>query len=472
MGKKAHEECGLFGIFGDEEAVEKTLVALQFLQHRGQESAGITSSNGFSLKTHKGMGLVQNALKPDAVARLRNPTAIGHVRYSTMGSSTIANAQPFVVDCAKGSLAVAHNGNLVNAGALREEFEAGGSIFQTTMDTEVIVHLVANPHYGARRDAILGAMRRIDGAFSLLFLSPGLLAAARDPHGFRPLWLGRTSRGAYVLASETAPFAHPFVNAKPIREIEPGEVVFIDSRGMKSVRFGEPAPHSPSFCAFEHVYLARPDSRIFGDSVYETRKAFGRRLATEYPIDADVVVAVPDTGNAAALGYSQEAGIPFEFGFIRSHYARRTFIQPEQEGRAGAVGTKLAVVESIVRDKRLVVVDDSIIRGTTSLPKLRALRAAGAKEIHFRISCPPTRFPCYYGIDFQTRGELLAQSHSIEDIRRRLAVDSLGYLTLEGMLSCVSHPPECYCTACWTGQYPTAVPADQGKLMLERRRAQ
>jgi len=465
---ETREFCGLFGVFGDDDAAEKTLVGLQLLQHRGQESAGIASSNGRDLVFHKGMGLVQEVFQPALIETLRNPMAIGHVRYSTTGSSKVINAQPFVVEFAKGPLAIGHNGNLVNAKQMRDAFEAHGSIFQTTMDTEIIVHLIARPGPENIRDAIVSAMKDVRGAFSLVILTPGMLVGVRDPHGFRPLWIGRTPRGAWLLSSETAPFHHAFVGAEPIREVEPGEVVFIDSKGIESRRICPPEQTTPHYCIFEHVYLARPDSRIFGDEVYLVRKALGRQLAREHPVEADIVVPVPDTGTVAALGFSQESGIPLEMGFLRSHYARRTFIQPEAGGRSKAVETKLAAVESIVRGKRLVMVDDSIIRGTTSLPKIRSLRRAGAKEIHLRISCPPTRFPCFYGIDFQTSGELLAQSHSIPDIAKRLEVDSLGYLSLEGMCSCVSNPCHFYCTACWTGRYPERIPDDQGKFSFER----
>ncbi|MBI4575211.1 MAG: amidophosphoribosyltransferase [Planctomycetes bacterium] len=457
--------CGLFGIWGDEAAADKTYLGLFAQQHRGQESAGLATTDGHRLQTHRGMGLLPEALPPEALRRLKNRAAIGHVRYSTTGSSNLANAQPLVVNCRGGEVAVAHNGNLVNSRALRDEMEARGSIFQTTTDSELVLHLMAHRNALQGDEAGLDAcLARLEGAWSLLILMPGRLVGVRDPHGFRPLVLGRTESGARVLASETC--ALDQVGAALVREVEPGEVVTLDDGGLRSRRY---APATPRRCLFEHVYFARPDSVLFGDPVHEVRKLLGRRLAREHPVAADAVIAIPDSGNSAALGYSLESGIPLEVGFMRNHYVGRTFIQPSPDERSRSVDLKLNVIESSVQGKRVVVVDDSIIRGNTSRRRVARLRAAGAREVHMRISCPPTVSPCHYGIDFTSTTELIASTRSVEAIARVIGVDSLGYLSLEGMRSCVGGPQGSYCTACWTREYPVAVPQDLDRHALEAR---
>ncbi len=463
MTPKAKEACGLFGICGHPQAVEKTFYGLWALQHRGQESAGIASTDGKKIAHFKGMGLVGEVFRADVIARLRNPVAIGHVRYSTTGSSTVQNAQPIVVDCSRGPVAVAHNGNLVNAGSLRRALEQHGSIFQTTCDSEVILHLLAHPETGAGMEGIAQVLARLRGAFSLLFLTPNEIVAARDPWGFRPLCLGQLG-DAYVVASETC--ALELVKAKYLRDVEPGEIVRITQKGIESRRFTEAT--RPAYCIFEHVYFARPDSRIFGDPVHLVRRRLGERLAKEHPAKADIVIPIPDSGNSAALGYSHESGLPLEHGFIRNHYVGRTFISPTPEQRGEDVQIKLMPVREVVAGQRVVVVDDSIIRGNTSRRLIRSLRDSGAKEVHMRISCPPTRHACYYGIDFPTREELIANNMTVDQIREFLELDSLGYLSEEAMLSAVSNPPDHYCTACWSGNYRVAIEEPVTKLQHEK----
>lgn len=462
------EACGLFGIFGDSEAVQKAYLALHSLQHRGQESAGIASSDGDQIHCYTGMGQVSRVFRTGRgiLEKLQNPTAIGHVRYSTAGSSSPLNAQPFFSEYSQGQVAVAHNGNLINATLLHDEYEAHGHIFKSTNDTEIIVHLLAKPTHVSKDDPLGHVLNHLQGAYSLLFLFPDRIEAARDPFGIRPLCIGRTEGGAYCTASETC--ALDAIGAEYIRDVEPGEIVTLDKEGLKSRFFVEPGSVKPAHCIFEHVYFAKQSSLIFGENVHEVRKRCGARLAQEYPVEADVVTPVPDSGTSAAIGYSHESGIPFDMGFVRSHYVGRTFISPTPDLRALAVKLKLAVVKEIVAGKRVVVVDDSIVRGTTTKGKIRSLREAGAKEIHMRVACPPIRHPCFYGVDFPTREELLANQRDMEQIREFLEVDSIGYISLEGLLSCASLPADHYCTACWSGNYRIPVKTAVNKFSMER----
>ena len=383
---------------------------------------------------------------------LTGDRAIGHVRYSTTGSSNIKNAQPIVVDYSRGEIAIGHNGNLVNADILRSELEAYGSIFQTTTDSEIIIHLMAKPSNRNVIEGVTDALARVKGAYSVVLLTNQYLIAARDPQGFRPLWIGRKD-GAYLAASETCAF--DMMGAEVVREVEPGEVVVISSQGLKSLKIPSKETRL-AHCAFEHVYFSRPDSKVFGESVHLVRQRLGQELAKEHPVEADLVIPVPDSGNSAALGYSRQSGIPLEYGIIRNHYVGRTFIQPSQGIRDFKVRVKFNFIKEVLKGKRLVVVDDSIVRGTTSKIRVKSLRQAGAKEVHLRISCPPHRFPCAYGIDFPTKEELIANKYNTEDLRKYFECDSVGYLSLDGMLKCMSFPKENYCTACWTGKYPVA----------------
>ncbi len=444
------DKCGVFGIFGHKDAAYLTYLGLYALQHRGEESSGIVVSNGSKMNSHRGMGHVQDVFDGATLERLVGNRAIGHVRYSTTGSSNIKNAQPILVDYSRGEVAIGHNGNLVNADILRSELEAYGSIFQTTTDSEIIIHLMAKPSYRNVEEGVVEALGRVQGAYSLVLLTNSMLIAARDPQGFRPLWLGKKD-DAYVVASETCAF--DMMDAQPIREIESGEIVFITEKGIKSTRIASDNPKH-AHCIFEHVYFSRPDSKIFGDSVHLVRKNLGRQLALEHPVDADIVVPVPDSGSSSALGYSLQSGIPLEHGIIRNHYVGRTFIQPNQGIRDFKVRVKFNFVKEVLKGKRIIVVDDSIVRGTTSKIRVRNLRQAGAKEVHLRISCPPHKNPCAYGIDFPTREELVANKYNSEELRKYFECDSIGYLSLEGMLKCVSFPKENYCTACWSGEYP------------------
>ncbi|MBL4850066.1 MAG: amidophosphoribosyltransferase [Planctomycetes bacterium] len=455
----AREACGLFGLWGDPEAAAKTYYGLFALQHRGQESAGITTGDGVRLTRHRGMGTLPNAFSdPGALERLRNPHAIGHVRYSTTGSSLIQNAQPLTANTQWGPLAAAHNGNLVNAAELRARFEASGSIFQTTSDSEVILHLLASATESDPLDRIVAMCRQLKGAFSLLILTREGIYAIRDRQGMRPLWIGQTEEGAYAFASETPAFDLTHVTA--MRELAPGTVAVADNKGLREVRFAEA---EEKHCVFEHVYFARPDGELFGDPVQLMRRAFGRALAREHPVEADVVIAIPDSGNAAARGYSLESGIPLEEGFIRNHYVGRTFIEPDPANRTLHADLKLNVVRWNVAGKRVVVVDDSVVRGTTAKRRCEYVRLAGATEVHLRISCPPIRHPCFYGVDFQSKGELIAANADMAEITRRLGVDTMGYLSVEGMLAELSKPKDSYCTACWTGNYPIPIPEGTGK---------
>ncbi len=462
------ESCGLFGIVGDPRAVEKTYFGLFSLQHRGQESAGIASSDGRFIRCSTGMGTVRRVFRSgsEKLLKLANTIAIGHVRYSTAGSSKPINCQPLLCEYSQGQVAVAHNGNLINAPLLRDEYEAYGSIFKSTSDTELIVHLLAKPTHVANADQLAHILNHLQGAYCLLFLFPDRIEAARDPFGIRPLSIGRCENGCYVVASETCAF--DAINANFIREVKPGEIVTLDKNGLSSRFFVDPDSVKPAHCIFEHIYFAKQNSSIFGENVHEFRKKLGRKLAKEHPADADIVIPVPDSGTSAAVGYAEQSGIGFDMGLIRSHYVGRTFITPGQISRETEVKIKLAVIKEVVKDRRVVVVDDSIVRGTTTRGKIRNLRRAGAKQIHMRVSCPPIRHPCFYGVDFPTKAELLANNRNLEQIRQFLEVDSVGYLSLEGVLDCASRPAENYCTACWSGDYPIAVDIRLGKFAIER----
>ncbi len=470
MSDEVRDHCGVFGIYGHPKASEISYLGLFALQHRGEEAAGICTSDGKTLYLHKSLGLVGDAFNEEILKKLPGESAIGHVRYSTTGSSTLTNAQPIKVDYSRGQLAVAHNGNLVNAKYLRDELEAYGSIFSGTTDSEIIVHLMAKPSYANTKESVLGMVRRIEGAFTLTLLTEHELIGVRDPHGFRPLCLGKLD-GAWVLASENC--ALELIEAEFIREIDPGEVVVINEKGVKSFYPFEGENIKRAFCAFEHVYFARPDSRIFGENVAMVRERLGRILAKEHPAKADIVVPVPDSGNFAALGYSTESGIPLAHGFTRNHYIGRTFINPTQSVRTLKVKIKLNPIREVVGGKRVVVVDDSIVRGNTSKSRVKLLRRAGAKEVHMRISCPPHVSPCFYGIDFPSKTELLASTHSMEQIQDFLDVDSIGYLSHEGLLKAVSgdhaNAKGNFCTACWTGNYPTPLFDEVDKYKLERK---
>ena len=451
MADELKDKCGVFGIFNHPDAAYLAYLGLYALQHRGEESAGIVVSDGKKkMLSHRGMGHVQEVFDGSVLDTLKGDRAVGHVRYSTTGSSNLKNAQPILVDYSRGEIALGHNGNLVNADILRSELEAYGSIFQTTTDSEIIIHLMAKPSLRNIQEGVVDALGRVKGAYSLVFLTNDFLIAARDPQGFRPLWLGKIGN-AYVVSSETCAF--DIMDAVPVREIEPGEVLFISAQGIKSQKIHS-AEQQHAHCIFEHVYFSRPDSKIFGESVHLVREKLGRQLAKEQPVPADIVIPVPDSGNSAALGYSQESGIPLEVGIIRNHYVGRTFIQPSQGIRDFKVRVKFNLVKEVLQGKRVVVVDDSIVRGTTSKMRVKSLRQAGAKEVHLRISCPPHRFPCAYGIDFPTKEELIANKYSTEQLKKYLECDSVGYLSLEGMLQCVRYPKENYCTACWSGKYP------------------
>ena len=474
--------CGVFGIHGHPEASNLVYLGLHALQHRGQESAGIVSSDGAQLFAHRSMGLVQAGFSPKDLAALPGDRAIGHVRYSTAGGSHLRNAQPFAVDYSRGSIAVAHNGNLTNHEPLREKLEAKGSIFQSQSDTEAIIHLLAMSHQRALPERIADALTQVEGAYSLLFLSERALIAVRDPMGFRPLCLGKiTGEGhppAYVVSSE--PTSFDLIGIEYLRDVAPGEMVIIDDEGVKSSFPFAPEPRR--MCLFEYVYFARPDAILEGASVYEVRKALGRRLADEHPIpgaiggDDTVVIPVPDSGVPAAIGYAGRAGAPFEIGLIRSHYVGRTFIEPQQSIRHFGVRLKLNPNRAVIEGKRVVVVDDSIVRGTTSRKIVKMVRDAGAREVHVRISSPPTAWPCYYGIDTPTRAELIAASSTVEETRQFLGADSLGYLSLAGLKAAVSsvegrregaekHPSPSYCDACFSGDYPVPIAPPKGRQL-------
>jgi amidophosphoribosyltransferase len=448
-----HDQCGLFGIFGHPEAARLTYLGLYSLQHRGQESAGIVAGDGKSMRLEKGLGLVNDVFTDERLEGMAGDRAMGHVRYSTAGDVVAANAQPILIECHRGAIALGHNGNLVNAAMLRHELEAAGSIFQSTSDTEVILHLYARSHRERLEDAIAASLSKVMGAFSLLFLTNDTLVAARDPWGFRPLVIGKLE-GATIVTSETC--ALDLIDAEYVRDVEPGELLVIDRDGMRSFHPFPPEPHRQ--CVFEHVYFARPDSLVFGRNVLASRLALGRQLAKDSPALADVVVPIPDSGMGAALGYAKESGIPFEWGLVRNHYVGRTFIEPKQSIRSFGVKIKLNPVREVIAGKRVVLIDDSIVRGTTSRKIVSMVREAGAAEVHMRISSPPTTGPCYYGIDTPTRAELIASSHTVDEIRERIGADSLGYLSEEGLLAAVDDAQgQRHCTACFSGRYPVAV---------------
>jgi amidophosphoribosyltransferase len=458
---KLHEECGVFAIHGHPEAANLTYLGLYALQHRGQESAGIATSDGRKTHLHRDMGHVADLFTPEVLGALPGDHAIGHTRYSTAGDTAFRNAQPFSVACNKGNIAVAHNGHITNAAELRRDLERDGSIFQTSSDTEVILHLVARSRERTLAGALREALLQLEGAFSLVFLADDRIIVARDPHGFRPLAFGQLEisggRAASVFASETCAF--DLIGAVYLSDVEPGEMVIAGPEGLTRERY---APvRDKAHCVFEHVYFSRPDSIVFGRSVQESRENQGRLLARENPVDADVVLPVPDSGNAAALGYASEAGIPFRQALIRNHYVGRTFIEPSQAIRDFGVKLKLNPVRHLIEGKRVILVDDSIVRGTTSRKIVRMVRNAGAREVHVRISCPPTISPCFYGVDTPSRSELIAATHTIDEITGFLEADTLAYLSLEGLLSAVGDERGNYCSSCYTGQYPVVFPRDQ-----------
>ena len=456
MLDKFKDECGVFGIFGNPEAANLTYLGLYALQHRGQESAGIATSDGERMRVSRTMGQVAEAFTGNVLEGLPGHLAIGHTRYSTAGESKLQNAQPMLIDCAHGQIAIAHNGNLVNARELRDELVRNGSIFQTSSDTEVVLHLYARSKAPTVEDAVIESVAQVSGAFSLVLLTKNRLIAARDAHGFRPLALGRLG-DAWIVCSETC--ALDLIGATYVRDVEPGEVLIISDGGLRSMK---PFPKAPlAHCVFEHVYFARPDSYVFGRSVNEVRTDLGRILAREAAVDADVVVPIPDSGVCAAIGYADEARLPMRMGLIRNHYVGRTFIQPQQSIRHFSVRVKLNPVRSILEGKRVVLIDDSIVRGTTSRKIVRMVRAAGAREVHLRISCPPTISPCFYGVDTPSRAELIAATHTQEEIRKYVEADSLAYLSLEGLKAAVGAEQRSYCTSCYTGVYPVAFPRDE-----------
>lgn len=457
---KFHDECGVVAIFAHPEAEKLAYLGLHALQHRGQESGGIVTSDGLTSRVHKAMGTVADIFTEDVLSKIRGTLAIGHTRYSTAGDSALLNAQPILVQSNKGSIAVAHNGNLVNAADVRARLERQGSIFQTNSDTEVLVHLIALSREQTLPDAIADALRSVEGAFSLVLMSPDRIIAARDPRGFRPLAMGRIpalegqKRDTIVFASETCAF--DLIGATYERDVKPGELVIVGPEGINSRFYSTDAPQSS--CIFEHVYFSRPDSLVFGRAVQTSREELGRQLAREAPVEADVVVPVPDSGVTAAVGYAAESGIPFRFGLIRNHYVGRTFIEPSQSVRDFGVKLKLNTVRSLLEGKRVVLIDDSIVRGTTSRKIVRMIRSAGAKEVHMRISCPPTISPCYYGVDTPSKNQLIAANKSIDEIREYIRADSLAYLSLAGLKkACGEGEKISYCSACYTGVYPTNI---------------
>jgi len=455
---KFREECGVVAIYGHPEASKLAYLSLYALQHRGQESAGIAASNGERIELHKGMGLVADLFTGDVLGRLSGSLAIGHTRYSTTGDSALLNAQPIMVECNKGKIALAHNGNITNAHEVHAQLEQQGSIFQTTSDTEVVVHLIARSREETLADAMADALRRIEGAFSLVMMTRDRIFAARDPRGFRPLVMGRIAGqvgvDTVVFASETCAF--DLIGATCEREVKPGELIIVGPEGVHSRFYAAQQPQSN--CIFEHVYFSRPDSIVFGRAVQQTRDALGRQLALESPVEADIVVPVPDSGVTAAMGYSYQSGIPIQFGLIRNHYVGRTFIEPEQRVRDFGVKLKLNPVRHVLEGKRVVLIDDSIVRGTTSKKIVRMVRDAGAKQVHMRISCPPTISPCFYGVDTPSKNQLIAANKSVEEIREYIGADSLAYLSLEGLRKAAGEcDPATYCTACYTGKYPTNI---------------
>ncbi len=466
---KFKDECGVVAVYQHPEAAKLAYLGLHALQHRGQESAGICAANGERISTHRGMGLVGDIFTQPVLDKLKGSMAIGHTRYSTTGDSALLNCQPLTVECCKGQLAVAHNGNLVNAAQVKAGLERGGSIFQTTSDTEVILHLIAHSREETLVDSIADALRQVDGAYSLVLLTPDRVIAARDPRGFRPLSIGRIPpvpplrKETTVIASETTAF--DLIGAEYVRDVKPGEMVVLGSEGMYSRQFA-PALKQSS-CIFEHVYFSRPDSFVFGRAVNESREAMGRQLARESAVDADIVVAVPDSGVPAAVGYAAESGVPFRVGLVRSHYVGRTFIEPEQGMRDFGVRLKLNPVRNIIEGRRVILIDDSIVRGTTSKKIVRMIRSAGATEVHMRISCPPTISPCFYGVDTPNKKQLIAANKTVEEICEFIGADSLAYLSLAGLKeACAEGVHTSYCSACYTGDYPTETIKADSQLTL------
>ena len=460
--ERPKDECGIFAIYGHEEAAKLTYFGLYALQHRGQESAGIIASDGKDVTEHKAMGLVPDTFDEQILNKLKGHIALGHVRYSTTGSSLLANAQPFRVQYSGNTYAIAHNGNLVNSHQIRTEMEAQGSIFQTTMDSEIILHLAAKAMKKGMEQAMLETIARVRGAYSMIIMTEDTLIAARDPHGFRPLCLGRLN-SSYVVASETC--ALDLVEAEYIRDVEPGEILIINQEGLTSIPNDSACRRAQ--CIFELIYFARPDSNIFGQNVYIFRKKQGQLLSEEFPVTADLMMPFPDSGNYAAIGYTQASGIPMEMGVIRNHYIGRTFIQPSQSMRDFGVKVKLNPVKELLKGKRVLIIEDSIIRGTTAQTRIKTLREIGAREVHMLVSCPPHRFPCCYGIDFSTRGELIAAHKSVEEIREFIGLDSLGYLHINNLVKATDIPKEDLCLACFDGNYPVPIEGELDKYCLE-----
>lgn len=455
--------CGIFGVYPHKDAGRLSYLGLYALQHRGEESAGIITYNGKKTHLHKALGLVSDVFDEKIIRTLHGELAVGHVRYSTTGSSNIKNTQPFYVKSKIGEIAIAHNGNLTNTVTLHQELENKGALFQSTMDSEIVAHLLAHSQNKDEKEAVIWALSKLEGAYSLVLMLNNMLIGARDTFGWRPLCLGKLD-GAYILASETC--ALDLIGAQYVRDIQPGEVVFIDKDKIESAMpFKKTAC---AFCIFEYIYFARPDSNIFERNVYSARKNLGKNLAKEFPVEADLVMPIPDSGNSAALGFAETSGLVFEIGLVRNHYIGRTFIQPSQFIRDFRVKVKLNPIKEVLKDKRVCIVEDSIVRGTTSKSRVRTLREAGAKEIHMRISCPPLRYPCFYGIDFPTRKELVAFKHDVAWIRDFIGADSLEYLSLEGMLNSMPLPKENFCTACFTGKYPLNPTGHLSKQILER----
>ena len=461
--------CGVFGIFGHPNAAELTYYGLYALQHRGQESAGIVTSHEGKFYKHHGMGLVPQIFNGEILHHLVGDRAVGHTRYSTTGTSNLRNAQPLTVDCARGQIAVAHNGNLTNAAQLRDELENRGLVFQTTVDSEIIIMMLAQPEINGLANTLVQTIRQIEGAYSLVILTDRELIGARDANGFRPLSIGRTANGAWVLSSETTAF--DLIHAQFVRDVEPGEIVIINENGVTSIQ-AFPEQKRRSFCIFEYVYFARPDSVINHHTVYDVRKEMGRQLAREHNIQADLVIPVPDSGVCAAMGYSEESRIPYEMAFIRNHYVGRSFLQPTQLIRDFNVRVKLNLIESLVYNKRVVIVDDSIVRGTTCRSRVKTLKDAGAKEVHVAVSCPPHQFSCVYGIDFPDRSKLMAANNTVDEIRKYLNADSLHYLSQEGMVKATGQPKENFCMACYDGNYPVPYDPTLDKHIIEKRKRQ
>ncbi len=467
MFDKFHDECDVFAVYGHPEAANLTYLGLYALQHRGQESAGIACSDGRNVACYKNMGHVADVFTPERIGHMRGSMAIGHTRYSTSGDKAVLNAQPFSVACNKGKIAVAHNGNITNANELRNDLEAAGSIFQATSDTEVILHLIARSREQQIEAALREALLQLEGAYSLVFVSENKVIVARDPYGFRPLAMGTVEltgrKFGYVFASETCAF--DLIGATYLRDVEPGEMVIVSSEGLHRMQFTP--PRKRAHCVFEHVYFSRPDSLVFGRPVQQSREEMGRQLAREFPVDADLVVPVPDSGVTAAIGYAAESGIPYRQALIRNHYVGRTFIEPSQAIRDFGVKLKLNPVRNLLEGKRVVLIDDSIVRGTTSRKIVRMVRQAGAREVHMRISCPPTISPCYYGVDTPNKSELIAANNSVEEIRRYVEADTLAFLSLEKLQAAVGDNDDRFCYACYTGEYPTQLVQIQQRLPLE-----